>query len=84
MMALNKTGPKPSIYSDHFLPEKAVFTALRHPVPYKMGQKTFGEIYPALTYISDFNVYAATKHAFRRAKGNIFSSCHSPEHVHTL
>lgn len=36
MTGHNKTGPKPTINSDHFLPEKAVFTALRHCVPYKM------------------------------------------------
>lgn len=37
MMGRNKTGPKPAINSDHFLPKKAVFTALRHYVPYKKG-----------------------------------------------
>lgn len=31
----NKTRSKSAISSDHFLPEKAVFTALRHYVPYK-------------------------------------------------
>lgn len=37
MMGRNKTGPKPAINSNHFLPEKAVLAALRHYVLYKKG-----------------------------------------------
>lgn len=37
MKGHKKTGPKTAINSDHFFPEKAVFTTLRHSVPYQMG-----------------------------------------------
>lgn len=84
MMGPSTSEPKPASNSDHLFPKQAVFTALRHRVPNQKGQKRFQKIFPAITELSDFHVHAATKQVFKRAKGNIFGSCHSLEHIHAL